>query len=364
MTGYIIKSSVSLLLMFGLYWFLLRNEKLFVFNRFFLVLSVVFSLAVPFISVPVNFGATPRLNDIIPAYDYVIPEIRTTDNIVPGDVNISQSYVEKEMTVIGISALLRALYVSGLILFLIRFLRNIYFIIQRSKLSEVISLKGYRIVLTNDRVGPCCFFKSVFLNSEDYLKGRIDKEVLAHELEHARQSHTIDIMLIDRHPHIFGDVKVTDAKNVKDNWEKIKLTEAGNKSVLSGVPNSLSSLVKAYRIQEKASGVGFDWESTEDVWAKVLEEMNELKDVLVNGNDPEKKEEEVGDLFFALINYARFINVNPDDALERTNLKFIKRFQYIEEQAKKSNKALNEMTLEEMERFWVEAKNLGRNSVL
>ena len=197
MTGYIIKSSVSLLLMFGLYWFLLRNEKLFVFNRFFLVLSVVFSLAVPFISVPVNFGATPRLNDIIPAYDYVIPEIRTTDNIVPGDVNISQSYVEKEMTVIGISALLRALYVSGLILFLIRFLRNIYFIIQRSKLSEVISLKGYRIVLTNDRVGPCCFFKSVFLNSEDYLKGRIDKEVLAHELEHARQSHTIDIMLIE-----------------------------------------------------------------------------------------------------------------------------------------------------------------------
>ncbi len=175
---------------------------------------------------------------------------------------------------------------------------------------------------------------------------------------------TITEKLIHRHPHIFGDVKVTDAKNVKDNWEKIKLTEAGNKSVLSGVPNSLSSLVKAYRIQEKASGVGFDWESTEDVWAKVLEEMNELKDVLVNGNDPEKKEEEVGDLFFALINYARFINVNPDDALERTNLKFIKRFQYIEEQAKKSNKALNEMTLEEMERFWVEAKNLGRNSVL
>jgi XTP/dITP diphosphohydrolase len=170
----------------------------------------------------------------------------------------------------------------------------------------------------------------------------------------------INAKLVHRHPHIFGDVKVTDAKNVRDNWEKIKLKEKGNQSVLSGVPNSLPAMVKAFRIQEKASGVGFDWESPEQVWAKVLEELNELKEVVKGEDTPVRKEDELGDLLFAVINYARFIEVNPEDALERTNRKFIKRFQYLEEKAKKSEKPLNEMTLEEMDVFWSEAKKLNK----
>ena len=197
MIAYIFKSSLSLIILFGLYWFLLRKEKLFVFNRFFLIASVVFSLVLPFISIPVNFQVTPQLNDIIPAYNYVRPEISSTDNIVPGDVNISQPYIVKKTSVINISAILLALYISGVILFLIRFLRNIYLIIRMSKLSEKISFKGYRIVLTNDKTGPCCFFSNIFLNRDDYLNGKIDKELLNHELEHARQSHTFDIILIE-----------------------------------------------------------------------------------------------------------------------------------------------------------------------
>jgi len=197
MIAYIFKSSLSLIILFGLYWFLLRKEKLFVFNRFFLVASVVFSLVVPFISIPVNFQVTPQLEDIIPTYDYVIPEISIADSIIPGDVNISQPYVVKQHSVINISAILHVLYISGAIFFLIRFLRNIFIIIRRSRLSEKISFDGYRIVLTNDKTGPCCFFRSIFLNKNDYLNGRIDKDLLDHELEHVRQSHTIDIILIE-----------------------------------------------------------------------------------------------------------------------------------------------------------------------
>jgi XTP/dITP diphosphohydrolase len=170
----------------------------------------------------------------------------------------------------------------------------------------------------------------------------------------------INAKLIHRHPHIFGDVKVTDARNVRDNWEKIKLKEKGNKSVLSGVPNSLPAVVKAYRIQEKASGVGFDWDNAEQVWGKVVEELNELRDVVKGSASPVRKEDELGDLLFAIINYARFIEVNPEDALERTNRKFIERFQYLEEKVKQSEKPLNEMTLEEMDVFWNEAKKLNK----
>jgi XTP/dITP diphosphohydrolase len=168
----------------------------------------------------------------------------------------------------------------------------------------------------------------------------------------------INSKLIHRHPHIFGDVVVRDAKNVRDNWEKIKLREKGNESVLSGVPNSLPAIVKAYRIQEKASGVGFDWEKPEQVWEKVLEEMKELRYEVEHGEDHGKKESEMGDLLFAMVNYARFIHVNPEDALERTNRKFIQRFQYLEEKAKKINKPLSEMTLTEMDVFWDQAKKL------
>lgn len=164
--------------------------------------------------------------------------------------------------------------------------------------------------------------------------------------------------LINRHPHIFGDIKVKDAKEVRDNWEKIKLKEKGNHSVLSGVPLSLPAMVKANRIQEKASGVGFDWEKPEQVWEKVLEELNELREAVESNANHTKKEHELGDLIFAIINYARFIEVNPEDALERTNRKFIKRFTYLEEAARNLHKPLHEMTLSEMDVYWNEAKNL------
>lgn len=167
----------------------------------------------------------------------------------------------------------------------------------------------------------------------------------------------INEKLVFRHPHIYSDVEANDAKTVKDNWEKLKLKE-GRKSVLSGVPVALPPLVKAYRIQEKAKGVGFDWEKPEQVWDKVLEEMQELKDEVNNGNNIENMEHELGDLLFALVNYARFINVNPEDALERTNRKFIQRFQHLENKAGEMGKSLKDMTLAEMDVFWEEAKKL------
>jgi len=167
--------------------------------------------------------------------------------------------------------------------------------------------------------------------------------------------------LINRHPHIYGDVEVSDENDVKRNWEQIKLKE-GNKSVLGGVPVSLPALVKASRIQEKARGVGFDWEEKTQVWAKVEEEMQEFKaEFNVDGGIPidrEKAEHEFGDLLFSLINYARFININPEDALEKTNRKFIKRFQYLESKAHENGKKLHDMTLAEMDIFWNEAKKL------
>jgi len=162
--------------------------------------------------------------------------------------------------------------------------------------------------------------------------------------------------LIVRHPHIFSDVVADTEEEVKHNWEKIKLQE-GSKSVLGGVPKAMPAMVKAYRIQEKARGIGFDWENTQQVWGKVLEEMEELR-VEIEGKNNDRIEDEFGDLLFALINYSRFINVNPEDALERTNRKFIKRFQYMEERAKASNSSLSQLTLSEMEVFWNEAKNV------
>jgi XTP/dITP diphosphohydrolase len=167
--------------------------------------------------------------------------------------------------------------------------------------------------------------------------------------------------LINRHPHIYGDVEVNDEADVKRNWEQIKLKE-GNKSVLGGVPTSLPALVKASRIQEKARGVGFDWEEKSQVWAKVEEELQEFKNEfnVEDGKaiDHEKAESEFGDLLFSLINYARFININPEDALEKTNRKFIKRFQYLESKAAQSGQQLHNMSLAEMDVFWEEAKKI------
>lgn len=162
--------------------------------------------------------------------------------------------------------------------------------------------------------------------------------------------------LIIRHPHIYGDVKVDDEEDVKRNWEKIKLKE-GNKSVLGGVPKSLPALVKASRIQDKAAGVGFDWDNIDDVFAKVKEEIEELH-AEVKAQKHTAIEAEFGDVLFSLINYARFLKVNPEDALERTNKKFIARFQYLERKTAESGKSLRDMTLAEMEAYWQEAKGV------
>lgn len=169
---------------------------------------------------------------------------------------------------------------------------------------------------------------------------------------------TISDKLIHRHPHIYGNVKVKDEKDVKENWEKLKLKE-GKNSVLEGVPKSLPAVVKAYRIQEKVRGIGFDWQNKEQVWDKVLEEIQELKDEEINKSD--RIEDEFGDLLFALINYSRFININPEDALEKTNKRFIKRFQILESLIKKDEKEFSDLSFEEMNLFWEKAKKNQKN---
>jgi XTP/dITP diphosphohydrolase len=165
--------------------------------------------------------------------------------------------------------------------------------------------------------------------------------------------------LISRHPHIYGDVVAETEEQVKSNWEALKLKE-GNKSVLSGVPGSLPALVKSMRIQEKARGAGFDWEEKEQVWEKVEEELGEFKAEFVGKDLDEgqksKAEGELGDLIFSLVNFARFIDINPETALERTNRKFIQRFQYLEKRANENGQALSDMTLAEMDVYWEEAK--------
>ena len=168
--------------------------------------------------------------------------------------------------------------------------------------------------------------------------------------------------LVHRHPHIYSDTEVEDEEAVKRNWEKLKLKEKGNNSVLGGVPKSLPALVKAMRIQEKARGVGFDWEKKEQVWEKVEEEMQEFRNEFNAERDQpidlNRAMSEFGDMIFSLINYARFVNINPEEALERTNRKFIKRFQYLESESLKDGKKISEMTLAEMDKYWEEAKNL------
>jgi XTP/dITP diphosphohydrolase len=179
-----------------------------------------------------------------------------------------------------------------------------------------------------------------------------------HDFDIADVANSICDKLIDRHPHIYGDVLVEDEEEVKRNWEKLKLKE-GRKSVLEGVPKSLPALVKASRIQDKVKGVGFDWEEPEQVWEKVQEELNELQVEVKEGNQ-DKMEAEFGDVLFSMINYARFLKINPEDALERTNKKFMKRFMYLESKAGELGKNLSDMTLAEMDVFWEEAKRLPK----
>ncbi len=195
-------------------------------------------------------------------------------------------------------------------------------------------------------------------------------DILLHIVFYARiasETKTFDIKdvienlcdkLVFRHPHIYGDVKVANEEDVKRNWEQLKQKEKdGNTSVLSGVPNSMPALLKAYRIQEKARSVGFDWEEPQQVYAKVKEELDEL-DKEVNEQNTNAIENEFGDVLFALINYARFLNINPEDALEKTNQKFIKRFNYMESKIKSQGKTLADSSLAEMDVFWNEAKKL------
>ncbi|NPD44757.1 MULTISPECIES: nucleoside triphosphate pyrophosphohydrolase [unclassified Lentimicrobium] len=178
-----------------------------------------------------------------------------------------------------------------------------------------------------------------------------------HSFDMADVLNGISEKLIFRHPHIYGDVKANDAETVKQNWEKLKLKE-GRESVLDGVPQSLPAVVKAYRIQEKVKGVGFDWEKPEQVWEKVEEELQEFKAEAEKENEKDKMEAEFGDLMFSLINYARFLDINPEDALERTNKKFIKRFKYLESESKKDGKDISDMSLTEMDVYWNKAKTL------
>lgn len=215
--------------------------------------------------------------------------------------------------------------------------------------------------------------------SDSILEGKLDEvkkelgDLMLHNVFYARiasEQKAFDIAdvmnaicdkLIERHPHVYGDVIANDEATVKTNWEKIKL-RTGNKSVLEGVPKSLPALVKAIRIQDKARGVGFDWDRKEQVWEKVEEEMREFRDEFIAATadsiDKEKATAEFGDLLFSLVNYARFINIDPEEALERTNKKFIKRFQYLESESAKDGKMLGEMTLPEMDEYWERAKGL------
>jgi tetrapyrrole methylase family protein / MazG family protein len=193
---------------------------------------------------------------------------------------------------------------------------------------------------------------------------------IAEELNHFNINDVIDSIqekLIRRHPHVFGEVQVSDSNEVKKNWEEIKLSE-GRESVLDGVPKFLPALQRANRLQEKAAKVGFDWEKKEDVWKKVIEEIEEMHEIEnfksqnPNSTNQEelnlKLEKEVGDVFFAMVNYARFLNINPEDALRRTNEKFINRFNYVQKKVKETGKAINESNLEEMDKFWNESKKL------
>ncbi len=164
--------------------------------------------------------------------------------------------------------------------------------------------------------------------------------------------------LIHRHPHVYGNVVAEDEETVKRNWEQLKLKEDSRRTTLSGVPKGLPALVKAIRIQDKARGVGFDWEEKAQVWEKVQEELQELKNEVDIPDNISKIEDELGDVLFSIVNYARFLDVNPEDALERTNQKFMKRFNYLEQKAKIEGKNLQDMTLAEMDVYWNEAKTL------
>ncbi len=209
-------------------------------------------------------------------------------------------------------------------------------------------------LINNDTANITKELGDVLLHILFYSKIGEEKE----EFDIADVANRLNQKLIFRHPHVFGDTQVKDSHEVELNWEQLKLKEKdGNKRVLAGVPATLPSLIKADRIQEKAANVGFDWENREDVWGKVKEEMKEVE-AEIDSMDHDRLEAEMGDLLFSIVNAARLYGINPDNALERTNKKFIKRFNHIEDEARRQGRNLKEMTLEEMDRLWNEAKLL------
>jgi XTP/dITP diphosphohydrolase len=209
------------------------------------------------------------------------------------------------------------------------------------------------VILRNDLKGIKEELGDILLHIVFY--ARIGEEQQAFDI--ADVINTLCDKLISRHPHIYGDVSVKDDEEVKKNWEMLKLKE-GKRTVLGGVPSSLPALIKSYRIQDKAAQVKFEWENIEDVWKKVEEEQEELKEAVAIGSH-QKIEEEFGDLLFALVNYSRFLKVDAEAALERTNIKFMRRFNYIEERVSSDGKSLSNMSLDEMDALWNEAKRIG-----
>ncbi len=209
------------------------------------------------------------------------------------------------------------------------------------------------VILRNDLKGIKEELGDILLHIVFY--ARIGEEQQAFDI--ADVINTLCDKLISRHPHIYGDVSVKDDEEVKKNWEMLKLKE-GKRTVLGGVPSSLPALIKSYRIQDKAAQVKFEWENIEDVWKKVEEEQEELKEAVASGSH-QKIEEEFGDLLFAMVNYSRFLKVDAEAALERTNIKFMRRFNYIEERVSSDGKSLSNMSLDEMDALWNEAKRIG-----
>ncbi len=209
------------------------------------------------------------------------------------------------------------------------------------------------VILRNDLKGIKEELGDILLHIVFY--ARIGEEQQAFDITDV--INTLCDKLISRHPHIYGDVSVKDDEEVKKNWEMLKLKE-GKRTVLGGVPSSLPALIKSYRIQDKAAQVKFEWENIEDVWRKVEEEQEELKEAVASGSH-QKIEEEFGDLLFALVNYSRFLKVDAEAALERTNIKFMRRFNYIEERVSSDGKSLSNMSLDEMDALWNEAKRIG-----
>lgn len=209
-------------------------------------------------------------------------------------------------------------------------------------------------ILDEDLPGICEELGDIMLHIVFYAK--IGQEKEAFSMKEVIDG--INKKLVYRHPHIFGDVVVENAREVEQNWEKIKLTEHQGKTVLGGIPTSLPAMIKAYRIQDKARGVGFDWDHREQVWDKVKEEIGELMTEVESHQSDDRVEAEFGDVLFSLINAARLYQINPENALERTNLKFIRRFNYLEQETNKKGLNLKNMSLEEMDKYWNEAKKL------